>query len=269
MAEVIVVASGKSGVGKTTAIASIACGLARAGHQVAVIDFDVGQRNLDLVMGCERRVVYDFVNVLRGEASLKQALIRDRHCENLQVLAASQTRDKDALTTEGVARVIKGLAESGFDYILCDAPAGFEKGAFVAMYFADRALVVVNPDAASVRDSERVLGLLAAKSRRAESGDSVRQHLLLNRYDADKVEQGVQLSAAEVETILGIPVIGVVPESADVQPSAHAGVPVILDPGSDAGLAYADAVARLLGEDRPMRFAGNGKKGFLARVFGS
>ena len=187
----------------------------------------------------------------------------------MQVLAASQTRDKDALTTEGVSRVLKGLADAGFEYILCDAPAGLEKGAFVAMYFADRAVVVVNPDATSIRDSERILALLAAKSRRAESGDSVCKQLLLTRYAIEKVEHGEQLSVTEVETILGIPVIGVIPESPEVPTSSHAGVPVILDPDSDAGVAYADAVARLLGEDRPMRFTGSEKKGLLARMFGS
>ncbi|HET8765178.1 MAG TPA: septum site-determining protein MinD, partial [Rhodanobacter sp.] len=194
-AEIIVVTSGKGGVGKTTTSASLATGLARAGKKVAVIDFDVGLRNLDLIMGCERRVVYDFVNVIHGEATLKQALIRDKRYEDLYVLAASQTRDKDALTQEGVQKVLDGLSEEGFDYIICDSPAGIEKGAHLAMYFADRAVVVVNPEVSSVRDSDRTLGLLSSKTRRAEKGEGPGpQHLLLTRYNPVRVEAGEMMS---------------------------------------------------------------------------
>jgi len=172
LAEIIVVTSGKGGVGKTTTSASLATGLARHGKKVCVIDFDVGLRNLDLIMGCERRVVYDFVNVIHGEATLKQALIKDKRFENLFVLAASQTRDKDALSKDGVEKVLKDLAAEGFEFIICDSPAGIEKGAFLAMYFADKAVVVVNPEVSSVRDSDRVLGLLASKTHRAERGEA-------------------------------------------------------------------------------------------------
>jgi septum site-determining protein MinD len=269
LAEIIVVTSGKGGVGKTTTSASLACGLARAGKKTAVIDFDVGLRNLDLIMGCERRVVYDFVNVLLGEASLKQALIRDKRFDNLHVLAASQTRDKDALTREGVEKVLKGLADDGFEYILCDSPAGIEKGAYLAMYFADRAVVVVNPEVSSVRDSDRILGLLASKTKKAEAGERVQEHLLLTRYNPERVEKGEMLSIGDVEEILGLKVIGVIPESPDVLQSSNAGIPVILDEVSPAGLAYTDAVARILGEDRPMRFTTVEKKGFFSRIFGS
>ncbi len=269
MAEIIVVTSGKGGVGKTTTSASLACGLARAGKKTAVIDFDVGLRNLDLIMGCERRVVYDFVNVLLGEASLKQALIRDKRFDNLHVLAASQTRDKDALTREGVEKVLKGLADEGFEYILCDSPAGIEKGAYLAMYFADRAVVVVNPEVSSVRDSDRILGLLASKTKKAEAGERVTEHLLLTRYNPERVEKGEMLSISDVEEILGLKVIGVIPESPDVLQSSNAGIPVILDEASPAGIAYTDAVARILGEDRPMRFTTVEKKGFFSRIFGS
>jgi septum site-determining protein MinD len=213
LAEIIVVTSGKGGVGKTTTSASIACGLAKAGKKTAVIDFDVGLRNLDLIMGCERRVVYDFVNVVNDEASLKQALIKDKRFENLFVLAASQTRDKDALTKEGVEKVLKGLGEEGFDFIVCDSPAGIEKGAFLAMYFADRAVVVVNPEVSSVRDSDRILGLLASKTRKAENGERVKEHLLLTRYSPKRVEAGDMLSIADVQEILGLDVVGVIPES--------------------------------------------------------
>ena len=268
MAEIIVVTSGKGGVGKTTTSASLACGLARHGKKVAVIDFDVGLRNLDLIMGCERRVVYDFVNVIQGEASLKQALIKDKRNDNLFVLAASQTRDKDALTTEGVEKVLKDLADEGFDYIVCDSPAGIEKGAFLAMYFADQAIVVVNPEVSSVRDSDRILGLLASKTRRAENGERVKEHLLLTRYSPSRVETGEMLSITDVEEVLGLKTIGVIPESGDVLNASNKGEPVILDMESPAGQAYDDAVARLMGEERPMRFTQADKKGFFSKLFG-
>ena len=269
MAEIIVVTSGKGGVGKTTTSASLACGLAKAGKKTAVIDFDVGLRNLDLIMGCERRVVYDFVNVVHGEANLKQALIRDKRFDNLYVLAASQTRDKDALTKEGVEKVLNDIAAEGFDFIVCDSPAGIEKGAFLAMYFADRAVVVVNPEVSSVRDSDRILGLLASKTRKAENGERVQEHLLLTRYSPERVEKGDMLSIDDVQEILGLNVIGVIPESPEVLSSSNAGVPVILDETSNAGMAYMDAVARILGEDKPLRFTTVEKKGFFSKMFGS
>ena len=269
MAEIIVVTSGKGGVGKTTSSASLANGLARRGKKVAVIDFDVGLRNLDLIMGCERRVVYDFVNVVQGEASLRQAMIKDKRFENLYVLAASQTRDKDALTKEGVEKVLKDLADDGFEYIICDSPAGIEKGAFLAMYFADQAIVVVNPEVSSVRDSDRILGLLSSKTRKAEAGERVQEHLLLTRYNPERVEKGEMLSIADVEEVLGIKTLGVIPESGDVLDASNKGEPVILAGESIAGQAYDDAVARLLGEDRPMRFTQAGKKGFFSKLFGS
>ncbi|WP_256645342.1 septum site-determining protein MinD [Thermomonas paludicola] len=269
MAEIIVVTSGKGGVGKTTTSASITTGLARRGKKVAVIDFDVGLRNLDLIMGCERRVVYDFVNVIHGEATLKQALIKDKRFDNLFVLAASQTRDKDALSKEGVEKVLKDLAAEGFDYIVCDSPAGIEKGAFLAMYFADKAIVVVNPEVSSVRDSDRVLGLLASKTHRAERGEGdVVAHLLLTRYSPQRVENGEMLSIKDVEEVLGLATLGVIPESGDVLNASNKGEPVIMDPESIAGQAYEDAVARLLGEDRPLRFTTVEKKGFFSKLFG-
>jgi septum site-determining protein MinD len=270
LAEIIVVTSGKGGVGKTTTSASVACGLARLGKRVAVIDFDIGLRNLDLIMGCERRVVYDFVNVIHGECALHQALIRDKRIENLHVLAASQTRDKDALTLEGVHKVLDELAADGFDYIVCDSPAGIEKGAHLAMYFADRAIVVVNPEVSSVRDSDRILGLLASKTRRAEQGNGgVKEHLLLTRYSPRRVAAGEMMSVEDVKEILGLDVVGVIPESADVLSASNAGTPVILNGESVVSQAYQDAVARLLGETVPLRFIEEPKKGLLARLFGS
>jgi len=268
LAEIIVVTSGKGGVGKTTTSASLACGLARRGKRVAVIDFDVGLRNLDLIMGCERRVVFDFVNVIQGEASLKQALIRDKRIDSLHILAASQTRDKDALTKEGVEKVLNDLAADGFDHIICDSPAGIERGAHLAMYFADRAVVVVNPEVSSVRDSDRILGLLASKTRRAEQGTRVEEFLLLTRYSPKRVEAGEMLSIGDVEDVLGLKTIGVIPESPDVLNASNKGEPVALDPESLAGQAYIDAVARLLGEERPMRFTTVERKSFFSKIFG-
>ena len=268
MAEIIVVTSGKGGVGKTTTSASLACGLARHGKKVAVIDFDVGLRNLDLIMGCERRVVYDFVNVIQGEASLKQALIKDKRFDTLHVLAASQTRDKDALTREGVEKVLKDLDADGFDFIVCDSPAGIEKGAYLAMYFADTAIVVVNPEVSSVRDSDRILGLLDSKTRKAENGEDLKPHLLLTRYSPSRVESGEMLSIKDVEEVLGLKTLGVIPESGDVLNASNKGEPVILELESIAGQAYDDAVGRLLGEDRPLRFTTVEKNGFFTKLFG-
>jgi septum site-determining protein MinD len=269
LTEIIVVTSGKGGVGKTTTSASVACGLARRGKKVAVIDFDIGLRNLDLVMGCERRVVYDFVNVINGDCTLKQALIKDKRIESLYILAASQTRDKEALTSEGVHRVLKELEADGFDYIICDSPAGIEKGAHLAMYFADRAIVVVNPEVSSVRDSDRILGLLASKTLRAEQGNGgVKEHLLLTRYSPRRVAAGEMMSVADVKEILGIDVLGVIPESPDVLSASNAGTPVILNQESIVAKAYEDAVSRLLGEEIPLRYIEEPKKSFFARVFG-
>jgi len=268
VAKIIVVTSGKGGVGKTTSSAAFATGLARAGHRTAVIDFDVGLRNLDLIMGCERRVVYDFVNVINGEANLNQALIKDKRVEGLFILPASQTRDKDALTREGVEQVLSEMAKD-FDYIVCDSPAGIERGAMMAMYFADEAVVVTNPEVSSVRDSDRVLGILASKTRRAENNEEpVKERLLLTRYSPGRVQKGEMLSVEDVQEILSIDLLGVIPESQAVLQASNAGIPVILEEGTDAGKAYSDAVARFLGEERPHRFITAEKRGFFGRLFG-
>lgn len=268
MARTIVVTSGKGGVGKTTSCASFATGLALRGHRTAVIDFDVGLRNLDLIMGCERRVVYDLINVIHGEATVKQALIRDKHCDNLSVLPASQTRDKDALTLDGVQKVLDDLKDN-FDYIVCDSPAGIEKGAFMAMYFADEALIVTNPEVSSVRDSDRVLGILAAKSKRAvEGAEPVKEHLLVTRYMPRRVQVGEMLSVEDIQEILRIPLLGVIPESEVVLQSSNSGVPTIHMNGADVAQAYRDVVGRFLGEDLPIRFTQIEKTGFFRRLFG-
>jgi septum site-determining protein MinD len=267
LAKIIVVTSGKGGVGKTTTSAAIATGLALKGKKTVVIDFDVGLRNLDLVMGCERRVVYDFVNVIHKEASLRQALIKDKRLDNLYILPASQTRDKDALDKDAVEAVLNELSED-FEYIICDSPAGIETGAQMALYFAEEAIIVTNPEVSSVRDSDRILGILQSKSRLAEQGKRVKEHLLLTRYNPDRVANGEMLSVEDVEEILAVPLLGVIPESQAVLKASNQGVPVIHDDDSDAGQAYDDAVARYLGEDRPHRFLEASKKGFLKRVFG-
>lgn len=269
MATIIVITSGKGGVGKTTTSAAFSTGLALRGHKTVVVDFDIGLRNLDIIMGCERRVVYDFINVIQGEANINQALIRDKRVQNLAILPASQTRDKDALTLEGVGRVFDELAQE-FDYIVCDSPAGIEVGALTAMYFADHAIIVTNPEVSSVRDSDRILGILASKTKRAiERTGTIREHLLLTRYDLDRVETGEMLSVNDVCEILAIPLLGVVPESKAVLKASNTGVPVVLDTDSDAGIAYQDAVARFLGEQRPMRFIQAERKGLLRRLFSS
>ncbi|MFT5593104.1 MAG: septum site-determining protein MinD [Oceanicoccus sp.] len=267
MSKIIVVTSGKGGVGKTTTSAAISTGLALNGYKTVVIDFDVGLRNLDLIMGCERRVVYDFVNVINGESNLKQTLIKDKRTENLYVLPASQTRDKDALNREGVERVLNELSQD-FDFIICDSPAGIEQGAQMALYFADEAIIVTNPEVSSVRDSDRIIGILQSKSRKAENGEQVKEHLLLTRYNPKRVADGEMLSVNDVEDILAVELLGVIPESQDVLKASNQGTPVILESTSDAGQAYSDAVKRLIGQDIPHRFLEAQKKGFLARVFG-
>ncbi len=267
MSEVIVVTSGKGGVGKTTSSAAIATGLALRGHKTVVIDFDVGLRNLDLIMGCERRVVFDIINVIQGEATLRQALIKDKRVENLSILPASQTRDKDALTQDGVEKVLNELRET-FDYILCDSPAGIERGAHLALYFADQAIVVTNPEVSSVRDSDRILGVLASRSQRSEQGHPpVKEHLLVTRYDVARVERGEMLKVDDVQDILAIPLLGIIPESQSVLTASNQGVPVIMEEDSAAGKAYGDAVGRFLGEDIGHRFMVPEKKGLFSRFF--
>ncbi len=265
MAKVIVVTSGKGGVGKTTTSAAIATGLAMRGHKTVVIDFDVGLRNVDLIMGCERRVVFDFINVINGDAKLHQALIKDKRVENLSILATSQTRDKDALNKEGVGRVIEELSQD-FDFIVCDSPAGIEQGAFLAMYYADEAIVVTNPEVSSVRDSDRMIGLLTSKSRKAEQGEAMHQHLLLTRYDSERVEKGEMLNVEDVQEILAVPLVGIIPECPSVLQASNLGMPVVLDDKSLAGKAYQEAIARILGEDIEITVPKAPKKGLIDRI---
>lgn len=268
MARIIVVTSGKGGVGKTTSSAAIGTGLALKGHKTVIVDFDIGLRNLDLIMGCENRVVYDFVNVINGESNLRQTLIKDKRIEDLYILPASQTRDKDALTREGVGKVLDDLAED-FEFIICDSPAGIEAGALMALYYADEAIVVTNPEVSSVRDSDRILGILQSKSRRAEQGlPPLAEHLLVTRYNPQRVDRGEMLDVEDVKEILAVPLLGVIPESQAVLNASNSGQPVILDTKSDASQAYSDAIERLLGEQRDFRFLQVEKKSILKRIFG-
>jgi septum site-determining protein MinD len=269
MAKIIVVTSGKGGVGKTTTSASFATGLALRGHKTAVIDFDVGLRNLDLIMGCERRVVYDLINVIQGEANLNQALIKDKQCDNLYVLAASQTRDKEALTKEGVEKVLQDLSAMDFEYIICDSPAGIETGALMAMHFADEALIVTNPEVSSVRDSDRILGMLSSKTKRGiEGSEPIKEHLLITRYNPNRVDQGQMLSLEDITDILRIRLIGVIPESETVLQASNQGVPAVHMEGTDVSEAYKDVIDRFLGEEKPLRFIDAEKPSFFKRLFG-
>jgi septum site-determining protein MinD len=269
MATVLVVTSGKGGVGKTTSTAALGAALAQSGQNVVVVDFDVGLRNLDLVMGCERRVVYDLVNVVKGEATVRQALIKDKRIDELYVFPASQTRDKDALDLAGIGKTLEELHAMGFDNIVCDSPAGIEKGAQAAMYYADEAIVVTNPEVSSVRDSDRIIGMLDAKTRRAvENREPVKCHLLVTRYSPKRAAAGEMLKIEDVIELLGIDFLGVIPESQSVLAASNQGVPVVLMEKSDAAAAYLDVVKRFLGEERPHRFIETDKRGFFARLFG-
>ena len=267
--KVIVITSGKGGVGKTTSAAAISAGLAKRGHKTVVIDFDVGLRNLDMTMGCERRVVFDFINVIQGDARLKQALIRDKRIDTLSIPPTSQTRDKDALTKEGVEKVLDEL-KTEFDYIICDSPAGIERGAQMAMYFADEAVVVTNPEVSSVRDSDRVLGLLSSQTRRAETegADPIKAQVLLTRHDSARIDTGEMMTVEDVLEILAVPLLGIVPESKAVLRASNVGTPVILDGPSNAAAAYEDAVARLIGEEVEMRVLAERRPNLFHRLLG-
>ncbi|KAF1336013.1 Septum site-determining protein mind, partial [Globisporangium splendens] len=265
---VVVVTSGKGGVGKTTVTASLGYGLASRGYRTCLIDFDIGLRNLDLHLGCERRVIFDFIHVIEKNCRLNQALIKDKRLDNLSLLAASQTRDKEALTEDGVEEVLDELKKE-YDFILCDSPAGIESGARHAMYFADDAILVTNPEISSCRDSDKMIGFIASKSLRAQENHApVNQRLLINRYDANRVKNDDCLSVEDIEEMLGLPVVGVIPESAHVLTSSNMGQPVITATGENAATAFDDAVARFLGEQREMKFLEPDQpKGFLDRLF--
>ncbi len=262
MAKIVVITSGKGGVGKTTSTAALGAALAQNGQKVVVVDFDIGLRNLDLMMGAERRVIYDLINVIQGSANLSQALIRDKRLENLYLLAASQTRDKNALSDKGVAKLIAELRKK-FDWVICDSPAGIEKGAVLAMKHADIAVIIANPEISSVRDSDRIIGLLDAKTERAKNGQEVEKHLLITRYDAARAGTGEMLEIDDVSDILSIPLLGIIAESKDVLSASNLGIPITLsDKKSESAKAYNDAARRLLGEEIEIKVPSKKRRGF-------
>jgi septum site-determining protein MinD len=248
MGKVIVVTSGKGGVGKTTSTAALGAALASTGQNVAVVDFAIGLRNLDLIMGAEHHVIFDLINVMQGVATLQQALVRDRRLDTLYLLPASQTRDKDALTEEGVSGIITELRTT-FDWVICDSPAGIERGASLAMRFADEAVIVTNPEISSVRDSDRIIGLLDSKTMKAENGEHILKHLLIARFDSGRVSSGEMLGVEDVLDILSIPLLGIIPESEEVLRASNLGFPItICGRQSAPSRAYSDAARRLAGE---------------------
>src|SRR5262245_36982359 len=267
MAKVVVVTSGKGGVGKTTSTAALGAALAQAGQKAVVVDFDVGLRNLDLVMGAERRVVFDLINVIQGVAKLPQALIRDKHIDKLWLLPASQTRDKDSLTEQGVAKVIRDL-RARFDWVICDSPAGIERGATLAMRFADAAIIVTNPEVSSVRDSDRIIGLLDSKTEKAEKGEQIEKHVLVTRYDARRAARGEMLTIEDFLGILSTPLLGIIPESEEILRASNLGSPITAsNPSSAPARAYVAAARRLKGENVPLAIS-NDKRRLIDRLFG-
>ncbi|HMA71816.1 MAG TPA: septum site-determining protein MinD [Xanthobacteraceae bacterium] len=262
MGKVIVVTSGKGGVGKTTSTAAFGAALARARQKVVVVDFDVGLRNLDLVMGAEQRVVFDLTNVVQGTATVSQALIRDKRLETLYLLPASQTRDKDSLTEDGIANVISELRDK-FDWVICDSPAGIERGATLAMRFADEAIIVVNPEISSVRDSSRIVGLVDSKPLKVETGGRLPKHLLITRFDPERVSRGEMLSVEDVRAILPIPLLGIIPESEEVLRASNLGAPItVCGRQSAVSRAYFDAARRINGERIEMKIPSDNKNLF-------
>ena len=262
MAEIIVITSGKGGVGKTTTTANLGTGLAKIGKKVALLDADIGLRNLDLILGLENRIVYDIVKAAEGKCRLKQALVRGKHYENLYLLPAAQTRDKDALSPEQMKEICDQLSEE-FDYILIDCPAGIEQGFKNAIAGADRALVVSTPEVSSVRDADRVIGLWEAEGKGSPQ-------LIINRIKPELVRQGDMIDIQDMLDILAIPLIGVVPDDDGIVASANKGEPIIMNEKSKAGQAYSDIVLRIIGEEVPYQ-SYEKPKGFfgkLKRIFG-
>lgn len=243
MSEVIVVTSGKGGVGKTTTSANIGTGLAIAGKKVALVDADIGLRNLDVIMGLENRIVYDIIDVIDGNCRLKQALIKDKRYSNLYLLPAAQTKDKDAVSPEQMQKLCEALKEE-FDYIVIDCPAGIEQGFKNAIAGADRAVVVTTPEVSAVRDADRIIGLL-------EASDLKNPILILNRLRVDMVKRGDMMTIEDVTEILAIDIVGVVPDDESIVVSANRGEPAVLDETSRAGQAFRDISKRLMGEEVP------------------
>ena len=248
MAEVITITSGKGGVGKSTTTANIATALAKLGKKVVAVDFDIGLRNLDMILGLENRIVYDVVDVMEGNCNLAQAIIKDKRVNNLHFLPASQTKDKNVLNKEKVEKLINELKKE-FDYILIDSPAGIESGFEHSIYLADRALIVTTPEISSVRDADRVIGIIDAKSKKAQEGKEVQKHIIINRLKPELVKKGEMLSIEDVLHILALPLIGIVPDSEDIVKSTNLGEPIALNEKSIVGEAFRRIARRILGEE--------------------
>jgi len=264
---VIAVISGKGGVGKTTATANVGLGIALNGKKCIVVDFDIGQRNLDMILGLENRVVYDLVQVMDGDAKIKQALIKSKVSENLHFLAASQTKDKSVLTSEKVKALIDELKEE-YEYVLLDAPAGIESGFEHTIEFADTAIVVVNPEVSSIRDADRAIGILDAKSQKVKDGEEVDKFLVVNRINAEMVQSGEMLRSDDILDILNIKLLGKVPEDKGVIDASNQGKPVVLDSKSMAGQAYTRISGRICGQDIGMKDIESGDSGVFKKLAG-
>lgn len=265
MGQVITVTSGKGGVGKSTSLANIAVALADLGQKVIAIDFDIGLRNLDMILGLENRIVYDVVDVMEGNCKLSQAVINDKHSKSLYFLPASQNKDKNILDKAKVNALIETLKED-YDIILLDSPAGIEGGFEHAIAFADQALVISTPDISSVRDADRVIGIIDAKSLKAQQGEEVQKHIIINRIKPHMVERGDMLSTDDVLKILALPLIGVVPEDEKVITSTNTGEPVVRDEKAMSGEAYRRIARRIMGEE--IEFLDlTAKKGIFKRLF--
>jgi len=251
LSKVIAVISGKGGVGKTTTTANLGLGIAKNGRQCVVVDFDIGQRNLDMILGLENRVVYDMIQVMDGEAQLDQALIRSKSSPNLYFLPASQTKDKSVLDSKKIEKLLIELRER-FEYVILDAPAGIESGFEHTIEYADEAIVVVNPEVSSIRDSDRAIGILDSKSKKVLNGGEVVKQLIINRLDPEMVEKGEMLSKEDILEILGIELLGIVPEDRGVIDASNQGQPIILNDKSEAGKAYRRIAKRLCGQKTPI-----------------
>jgi len=262
--EVITITSGKGGVGKSTTTANIATALAMLGKKVVAVDFDIGLRNLDMILGLENRIVYDVVDVMEGRCNLAQAIIKDKRTKNLHFLPASQTKDKSVLDKDKVEKLINELKKD-FDYILIDSPAGIESGFEHSIYLADRALIVTTPEISAVRDADRVIGIIDAKSKKAKEGKEVKKEIIINRIKPELVEKEEMLSIDDVLHILALPLIGVIPDDEDIIKSTNLGEPIVLNEKSLVGEAFRRVARRILGEE--VEFLDfNKKKGLFSKL---
>ena len=250
MATVITITSGKGGVGKSTTTANVATGLALLGKKVIAVDFDIGLRNLDMILGLENRIVYDVVDVMEGRCNLAQAIIKDKRTPNLHFLPASQTKDKSVLNKDKVEKLIKNLKKD-FDYILIDSPAGIESGFEHSIFLADRALIVTTPEVSAIRDADRVIGIIDAKSKKAQNGEEVDKRIIINRIKPELVEKGEMLPIEDVLDLLSLPLIGVIPDDEEIVKSTNIGKPIVLDEKSFVGEAFRRVARRIEGEDVP------------------